>query len=79
MTPAEFRAHRKTLGLTATELGERLGISRVSVEQKERGAVPIAERDRLAMEVLLRRAGLWPPAEIAIPDGQTPRERRRRA
>jgi transcriptional regulator with XRE-family HTH domain len=37
MTPAEFTAARKALGLTQSEWGERLGLHRVTVARIENG------------------------------------------
>lgn len=47
-----LRAIRLSLGFTQSEFGRLLGVSRVHVGLMERGAKPIAERTRLAAQVL---------------------------
>jgi transcriptional regulator with XRE-family HTH domain len=41
MTPADFTAARKSLGLTQEQWGERLGLHRVTVTNIETGRAPI--------------------------------------
>ena len=49
MTPEEFRATRKYIGLTQTELAERMGVSLRAVLHWERGTRTISN----AMAILL--------------------------
>ena len=59
-TPEGFTSARLTLDLYQKDLGTALGITKNAVYLKEAGARPIVERDVLALEALLRRAGKWP-------------------
>jgi len=64
MTPAEFKASRKHLGLTQTELGQALGYghseqsAKAMVWAKEHGRRPVTQRDALALEALEARQGM---------------------
>jgi DNA-binding transcriptional regulator YiaG len=52
MTPSDFKAIRKNLGLTQTEMGERLGGYCLSaVYQWERGTRPIEKAVAKLMEI----------------------------
>lgn len=52
MTPAEFRAARKALGLTQETLGEALGLHRQSIHLMEKGDRPVERRTVLALRYL---------------------------
>jgi len=43
MSPAEYRAIRKSLGLTQTKLAELLELRRTTICRRERGVYPISE------------------------------------
>lgn len=53
MTPAEFRAARKCLGLTQAALAKRLGIRRATISDYERGVFPVPVITELAMQLLV--------------------------
>lgn len=53
-TAAFVRAAREHLGLTQTEFGERLGVTRRTVSNWERGS-PLKRRDRIAITLLVER------------------------
>jgi DNA-binding transcriptional regulator YdaS (Cro superfamily) len=55
MTPAEFRAALKTLGLRQSWLAERLGVSVSTVNRWATGAVPVAPYVPFVMELLRDR------------------------
>lgn len=64
MTPAEFRAARKRLGLTQADLADALGMSRSQVSRMEHGAAPIVRRTVLALEAMpLSEARRYPAAK----------------
>jgi len=56
MTPDEFRAIRKSLGLTQEALAERLGQHRITISRYERGREPIPPVVALAMQALRDQA-----------------------
>lgn len=60
MTPTQFRAGRKRLGMTQSEFAAALGYrgGKVTIYRKETGRQAVTERDALALEALLRRAGV---------------------
>lgn len=60
MHGAALKAARHRLCLSQKELGEALGISGIEVYRKEKGERPITKVQVLAIECLLRRAGMWP-------------------
>ena len=51
MTPAEYKALREKLGLTQDELASRLGVTRKTVNLREKGA-KITREAQLAIERL---------------------------
>ena len=61
MSPGSLRALRQALGLTQKQLGAELGISNIEVYRKERGMRNITRAQELAVECLLRRAGVDVP------------------
>jgi DNA-binding transcriptional regulator YiaG len=46
---------REQLGLTQTEFGERLGVSKRTVIRWEQGDTPLKRRDRVAITLLVER------------------------
>ena len=65
MTPAEFRAARKSLGLRQDQLAAVLGFERGHISRMETGASPIMPTTALAMQALLMgyRPDGWPTQE----------------
>ena len=51
MSPQEFRAIREALGISQSQMGERLGLGYQAVLNKEKGHVPIK---RLEAETMRR-------------------------
>ena len=49
MKPAEYKQIRKELGLLQKDLAEKLGVSRKTITDRERGAVKITEEAALAI------------------------------
>lgn len=64
MTPETFRKIRKKLGMTQTQLADRLKVSRISVTRWETGVLAIDERTKLAMEHLKLKRDIL--AEVPI-------------
>lgn len=56
MTPAEFRAARKRLGMTVDELAEALGMTDRMMNHYASGAQPVPVTVALAIEALEARA-----------------------
>jgi predicted transcriptional regulator len=54
----DMKQTRKALGLTQSELGEKLGVDGSIISKMESGTVPIGPRTVLALEALLTRAGI---------------------
>ena len=52
MNPNQYRAIRKSLGLTQTELGQKLGVSRDTIHRRETGDAPITPEAAMAMRKL---------------------------
>lgn len=52
---AFVRAAREQLGLTQTEFGDRLGVTRKTVSRWEQGTSPLKRRDRIAITLLVER------------------------
>lgn len=52
MNPDQLRTIRERLGLTQSQLAERLQVSRITVTRWETGVITIDERTRLAIEHL---------------------------
>lgn len=52
MTSDELKLLRKALGLSQDELGDAIGMSRISVGLMERGQAPIEKRTELAVRYL---------------------------
>jgi DNA-binding XRE family transcriptional regulator len=61
MTPAEFTAARKALGLTQTEWGERLGLHRVTVARIENGTRECTKTIALLVDAVRRGYGAGEP------------------
>jgi transcriptional regulator with XRE-family HTH domain len=57
MTPQEIRSNRKRLGLSQAELGERVGVSQVTVSNWERGKTAPGPVDVAALEKLFAAGG----------------------
>ena len=55
MTPKQLKSARVKLGLTQTEFGAAMGITKTSIHRKERGTQTISKGDALAIEALLNR------------------------
>ncbi len=53
MTPNTYKQYRKALGLTQTELAERLGVTRQCITLRETGRAPINKEAELAIERLI--------------------------
>lgn len=56
MSPDEYRTLRQSIG-TQAEVAELLGVHRVTVADRERGAKPIDREAELALRYLAERAG----------------------
>lgn len=56
VTPSEFRAARKRLGLSVAKLAEALGVTDRTINRYNGGDWPIPETVALAMEALEARA-----------------------
>jgi DNA-binding XRE family transcriptional regulator len=54
MTAAEYKAEREWLGLTQTEIANRLGVSRDTIAKREAGR-PINKEAVLAIKALGKR------------------------
>lgn len=52
MTPAELRDAREALGLTQTELGERLGVHWTTISRWENGRLPISKAVAMAVRAI---------------------------
>ena len=52
MSPQEFRAIREVLGISQTQMGERLGLGFQAVLNKEKGHVPIKKLEAETMRRL---------------------------
>lgn len=52
MTPAQFKALRKKLAMTQTELAKALGVTQVTIARWETGRRKIAKTVQLAVEHL---------------------------
>ena len=50
---------REKLGLTQIDFALRLGLTRDHISKMERGVKPVQRQTELAIECLLRRAGLY--------------------
>ena len=48
----DVRTFRKSLGLTQTELGERLGVTQGTISKWEAGVRTLSRRDVLALEAV---------------------------
>lgn len=48
MQPEELKALRKATGLSQAQMGEEMGLSRVTIGLMERGEAPIEKRTELA-------------------------------
>ena len=60
LTGPRLRLARQTLGYTQLQLARKLGLrGHAAIAQKEAGSRDISRGDELAIECLLRRAGLW--------------------
>jgi transcriptional regulator with XRE-family HTH domain len=58
MRPHIFRQHRRAMKLTQDELGTKLGISARSIKRYEAGRIEIPQRTIIALEALVKDAGL---------------------
>jgi len=52
MTPSEYRQERKRIGLTQPQLSSLVGVSRVTISQRENGKVPITKEAAMAIQSL---------------------------
>ena len=57
MTPTEYKAHREKLGLTQGGLAAHLGLTRETINRREKGdpKAPITEEAALAIRALKSR------------------------
>lgn len=67
MTPTEFRAARKRLGLTQTALAAALGLGRTSICMYEAGKAPIPRTAELAI-MSLEHMAKYPKIRAALRD-----------
>ena len=56
MTPAEALSARKTLGLSQSDMAERLHVCERQVRRWEKGDTPVSYRTSVAIEAMLREA-----------------------
>lgn len=61
----DFKSIRAALGLSQDELAKKLGVTQSTVSRLETGAIPLADRTKLALEALCARAGINPPAIVS--------------
>ena len=61
MTAEQFRAARKTLGLTQKGLADLMGVAENSITRKEGGTIPISVRDQMLVQTLLANAATPAP------------------
>jgi transcriptional regulator with XRE-family HTH domain len=52
MTPEQYKATRKTIGLKQHELAEQLGVTRETVCNRERGTAIISKESAMALQWL---------------------------
>ena len=57
MQPDEMKSMRKAAGMSQAELGEAIGLSRVTVGVMERGEAPIEKRTGLAVRYVVEHGG----------------------
>lgn len=69
----DLLAHRKALGLTQAQLGEKLGYHWNMIARMERGEVPIQKRTWLAVRQLRAARGNGPESAAAIIQRVVPR------
>ena len=63
MQPDELRAVRKAAGLSQAELGDAIGLTRVTIGLMERGGAPIEKRTALAVRYVIDHPETIKPAE----------------
>lgn len=51
----DVRSTRKALGLTQTELADKLGLNQSTISRLEKGVLPVDERTCLALEAIAAR------------------------
>ena len=57
MQPKEMKALRKAARMSQAELGDAIGMSRITVGLMERGDAPIEKRTELAVRYVVERRG----------------------
>lgn len=60
MTKEEYRAIRKKLDLTQTELGKEVGVSWITICKRENGKVPLTEESARAIQTLCDHKKMTP-------------------
>lgn len=56
MTPEQYRAARKHLGLTQAKLADILGVTRKTICSREAGSAPITAESVIAINCLTKKA-----------------------
>jgi transcriptional regulator with XRE-family HTH domain len=52
MTPEQFTAHRKNMGLSQTKMGQRLGLSLRQIQRYEKTETPIPKTVAILIDVM---------------------------